>query len=159
MYRAMDVARHVINYSNKNGYEISNIRLQKVLYFTQAYFIIKRNELCFSDDLYAWQYGPVIPEVYYEFRGWGSMSIPTITRVTAKGYKIRTIQYIDSVIFDEDKILIDHVTDETSNMTVHELIRISHNQPPWRRSYSYGRKRLIPKEYMKEYFGNHEKTE
>ena len=41
-YRVLDVCRHVINYSNKHDYGISNLKLQKVLYFIQAYFLITK---------------------------------------------------------------------------------------------------------------------
>jgi len=32
-YKVLDVCRHVINYSNEHDYGISNLKLQKVLYF------------------------------------------------------------------------------------------------------------------------------
>lgn len=41
-YSVLDVCRHVINYSNEHDYEISNLKLQKVLYFIQAYFLIQK---------------------------------------------------------------------------------------------------------------------
>ena len=37
MYNVLDVCRHVINYSNEKDYGISNLKLQKILYFIQAY--------------------------------------------------------------------------------------------------------------------------
>ena len=41
-YKVLDVCRHVINYSNEHDYGISNLKLQKVLYFIQAYFLYKK---------------------------------------------------------------------------------------------------------------------
>lgn len=41
-YKVLDVCRHVINYSNEHDYGISNLKLQKVLYFIQAYFLTKK---------------------------------------------------------------------------------------------------------------------
>ena len=41
-YNVLDVCRHVINYSNEHDYGISNLKLQKVLYFIQAYFLTNR---------------------------------------------------------------------------------------------------------------------
>ena len=32
VYKALDVARYIINYSNKQEYSISNLKLQKILY-------------------------------------------------------------------------------------------------------------------------------
>ena len=39
-YDVLEVCRHVINYSNEKEYGISNLKLQKVLYFIQSYFLI-----------------------------------------------------------------------------------------------------------------------
>ncbi len=40
MYDVLEVCRHIINYSNAKDYRISNFKLQKLLYFVQAYFLI-----------------------------------------------------------------------------------------------------------------------
>lgn len=49
-YDVLEVCRHVINYSNEKEYGISNLKLQKVLYFIQAYFLIDKtkNAPCFD---------------------------------------------------------------------------------------------------------------
>ena len=50
-YDVLEVCRHVINYSNEQDYGISNLKLQKVLYLIQAYFLIDKtkNASCFDD--------------------------------------------------------------------------------------------------------------
>ena len=64
MYRALDVAKYVIERCNKMGYPISNLKLQKILYFIQAEFLVAFDEQCFQEDIEAWNFGPVVPEVY-----------------------------------------------------------------------------------------------
>ena len=44
-YDVLEVCRHVINYSNEQDYGISNLKLQKVLYFIQAYFLIDKTKM------------------------------------------------------------------------------------------------------------------
>ena len=63
-YKVLDVCRHVINYSNEHDYGISNLKLQKVLYFIQAYFLTKKKDHtpCFDEKIEAWDFGPVVPE-------------------------------------------------------------------------------------------------
>lgn len=41
-YDVLEICRHVINYSNEQDYGISNLKLQKVLYLIQAYFLIDK---------------------------------------------------------------------------------------------------------------------
>lgn len=49
-YKVLDVCRYVIDYSNEKEYGISNLKLQKILYFIQAYFLIKQPSRCCFDD-------------------------------------------------------------------------------------------------------------
>ena len=63
MYKVLDICRHIINYSDEKGYGISNLKLQKVLYFIQAYFVCftEKKEPCFEENIEAWEFGPVVP--------------------------------------------------------------------------------------------------
>lgn len=45
MYDVLDIARFVINYCNDREYDISNLRLQKLLYFIQAYYLGLKNKM------------------------------------------------------------------------------------------------------------------
>ena len=81
MYDAIDVSRYVINYSNQHEYGISNLKLQKILYFIQAYFLMStlNHTACFQDVIEAWDFGPVVPSVYHEFKQYGAGDIPRET--------------------------------------------------------------------------------
>lgn len=72
MYTAMQIARFIINLCYNEKRPVSNLELQKILYFLQVYFMRHHNgDLLFSDAIYAWPYGPVVPDVYYTFNGYG----------------------------------------------------------------------------------------
>lgn len=75
MYDVIDVSRFIINYCNDKGYFINDNKLQKILYYVQAMFIIdeNENEPCFEDNILAGESGPYIPEVYKHFRGVGTL--------------------------------------------------------------------------------------
>ncbi len=64
MYDVMDVSRFIINYCNDKGYFINTSKLEKILYYVQALFIINENENepCFDNDILAGEIGPFIPE-------------------------------------------------------------------------------------------------
>lgn len=44
IYDVLDVCRHIINYSEKEDYGVSNLKLQKLLYFVQAYFMLEKKD-------------------------------------------------------------------------------------------------------------------
>lgn len=47
---------------------MTNLKLQKLLYFIQASSLIYLGEPAFVDKIEAWQYGPVVPNAYNEYR-------------------------------------------------------------------------------------------
>ena len=108
-YDVLEVCRHVINYSNEQDYGISNLKLQKVLYFIQAYFLIDKtkNAPCFDDKIEAWNFGPVVPTAYHEYKQYGSGDIPTIESYilfdTDDIWNTERVKFNDDVITDEDK--------------------------------------------------------
>lgn len=76
IYDAVGIAYYILKYSRKElNQGISNLKLQKILYFIQAEFLVKKDEPCFEEIIEAWDFGPVIPAVYQEFKVFGSNNI------------------------------------------------------------------------------------
>lgn len=50
------------------GHEVGNLRIQKLLYFIQAYTLVKFGCPAFEAEIEAWPYGPVVPEVYFAYK-------------------------------------------------------------------------------------------
>lgn len=70
MIQANLLAKYIIAFCNKNGLLISNLKLQKILYFVQLYSIKNSSNkigVLPPDSFEAWQFGPVIPEVYFKY--------------------------------------------------------------------------------------------
>ena len=74
-YSAYEIAKYVVTKCTEDNSPISNLQLQKILYFLQIDFLRNRGEQLFTDDFEAWQFGPVVPDVYYKFCGFGAMKI------------------------------------------------------------------------------------
>lgn len=73
--KALEVARYILTKSNKDGHPISNLQLQKMLYYIQYEFLTNYEKSLFDDDFEAWKFGPVIPVVYYEYSHMGAFRI------------------------------------------------------------------------------------
>lgn len=74
--KAMTCAAYLVSYAIDKKNPISNLQLQKMLFFAQVDYMIKHDgEKLFSDDIYAWQYGPVIPYVYNAYSRYGGSPI------------------------------------------------------------------------------------
>lgn len=78
-HTAVDVAAYIVYTCAKERHPISNLQLQKILYFIQTYFLQNEHKALFSDDIEAWPFGPVVRDVYYKYCGFGSLDIyPTV---------------------------------------------------------------------------------
>lgn len=158
MLDVINVARYIINYSNQKEYGISNLRLQKLLYFVQAYYLAftEVGTPCFNDEIEAWDFGPVVPRVYQEFKRFGSGNIPTITSYIVFDdediWSAHSVEFDNETIPKCDRERINKVVDKFSSYSTTSLVSLTHNQRPWRDAYSGINNGIISKESIKEYF-------
>lgn len=74
-YDAKTIAKYILGTCIEDQKPISNLQLQKILFFCQKDYMQKTGEYLFFDDFEAWQYGPVIPSVYRQYSLWGGTKI------------------------------------------------------------------------------------
>ena len=141
MYSVLDVARYIIWYCKKKGYSISNLKLQKILYFVQAEFLVSVGSPCFAEEIEAWDFGPVVPEVYHEFKIFGSADIPKFVCLNEA-----------AAISNKDKTMINDMVDQCGAYSASTLVEITHNQDPWLHAYERHCNNVIEKKAIKQYF-------
>jgi uncharacterized phage-associated protein len=77
MTTALAVANAFIRLADANGSAVSNMKLQKLVYFAQGFHAaIFGGAPLFEDDIEAWKYGPVIPDLYHKFKIYLAGPIP-----------------------------------------------------------------------------------
>lgn len=141
MYDAQLIAKYVIHRCTQNERPISNLKLQKILYFVQAEFLVGTGRACFDDDIEAWPHGPVVPAVYFQYLIYGSTSIPDQGN---DGFE---------VISRQDKNHLDAIIDTAAKYSASGLERITHRQKPWINAYKRDNK-VIKRAEIKEYFSS-----
>lgn len=154
-YPVRDVSHYIIVYSNKKDYGVSNLKLQKLLYFVQAFFLINDCPPCFDEKIEAWDFGPVVPEIYREYKRYGGMDIPTIdyyVKFDKKNIWNTERIYYEDIISDDDKEMIQAVVDKFAHCSATFLVNLTHNQDPWINAYVNGQRNEITKEDIKRYF-------
>lgn len=140
MYDSLLIANYIIQRCNDIGAMISNLKLQKLLYFVQAEFLVDIGEPCFSEKIEAWSFGPVIPSVYRKYRIYGGAQIPAGT-VEILGF-----------ISQEDKERIYRIVDICAHFSSAYLTDMTLIQAPWINAYSRLRRNEITCESIKSYF-------
>lgn len=138
-YSAMDFAKFIINFCTSAEISISDLKLQKILYFIQLYFIRDLKRYAFSDEIVAWKYGPVIKNVYNVYSSYGSTKI--------------CLQYDKLVNFDEnERNIIYSVLIQTIPKDVWDLVEMTHIKGgPWDQVYDERKEMIIKKESMAKY--------
>ena len=157
MYNVLDVCHYVIKYSNDKGYGISNLKLQKILYFIQAYFLTCTEEgmPCFSENIEAWEFGPVVPEAYHEYKQYGSGHIPTVnSRIVYSNRDIWSVERVpyEDVISRVHKKHINTVVDTFSGYSATALVTLTHKQDPWKNAYKPNENNIISIDEIRSYF-------
>lgn len=76
-YPAKSIANAFLVYARNQGDELSNMKLQKLLYFAHAIYLAQHGQPLIGEHPQAWLYGPVYPSVYHNFKDCGSGPIRT----------------------------------------------------------------------------------
>lgn len=74
-YNAQDVAGFLVNTYMDMSRPTSNMKLQKLLYYAWAEYYRENRKYLFENKIYAWRFGPVVPEVYYEYSKYAATPI------------------------------------------------------------------------------------
>ncbi|KAB1640040.1 Panacea domain-containing protein [Adlercreutzia muris] len=122
-YTAFDVSCHIVNTSIDANDPVSNLQLQKILYFVQVGYFSEKSKWLFEDDFEAWQYGPVVPGIYRLFSIWGGGKI---TRKPTAPHK---------QISSEDSCVIDPIIKVCRAKAPWALVEQAHAEgSPWKRT-------------------------
>lgn len=138
---AMDAAECILAWHGRNGCGISNLRLNFLLYFVQAWYLMHSGgqEACFPERIEAWSFGPVVPEIYAKYRGCGSLDIPC---QGSNGTKLGR----------QDRIAVEAVINHFNSCSLLDLYSLVLHQSPWRTAFHPPCKMEITKKSIASYF-------
>lgn len=100
MPSAKQVASYFIEKSsqlNENN-DLTNLKLQKMLYFAQVEHLKEYAKPLFDDPIEAWQYGPVVPVVYEWLKGCGAYQISRFdVETSVDGLNEETVSFLERI--------------------------------------------------------------
>ena len=123
MASAKDVAR-VFEYLslNTDGVPVEKTRLNKLLYFAQGHALVELNHELFTNQIDAWDHGPVVAVVYTGFD-------KIVERAKTSGIA-------DVQLSTEEMDIIMDVWDQYRGYTAKELVDLTHEEgTPWSNTY------------------------
>ena len=140
MTDAKNIAKYIISVfqtipTNEIEGDLTNLKLQKLLYYVQVDFLKQFNKVAFSNTIEAWKYGPVVPDVYRYYSDYG-----------------RNVITIKEPVFSLDtpqlKMVTDNVIEKKGQYTGIALMRMTHNEHPWKKAKEQSDK-VITEEMIK----------
>jgi uncharacterized phage-associated protein len=120
----------MLDEADRLGIRITNLALQKLLYFAHSIHLVRTKMPLVSGYFEAWQYGPVHPSAYRAFKASGSE--PIIFRATGQDPLTGRPRDIPKVQDFDLIVLIQQVLNSYGRMSPGRLVDLSHaKDSPW----------------------------
>lgn len=117
---ALTAANYIVWRCQMHGDTITNLKLQKMLYYAQGWFLAFYDRPLFSDSLRAWIRGPVQYEVWQSFNHYRWEPITKKVRKPA--------------VSTHAQVHLDDVIKVYGDISAYTLERMTHGEPPWIRA-------------------------
>jgi uncharacterized phage-associated protein len=119
MASALDVAKWFLStIDRESGDSITNLKLQKLIYYAQAWSLVMLKRPLFSEPIEAWAHGPAVDVVFQEYKAFSFNAIPLPDSIPAfTPEEIRLLQDIYEVYGEK---------------TAKALENLTHDEEPWR---------------------------
>jgi uncharacterized phage-associated protein len=139
MLTAEQVADYLLLKANMNeeGEFLSNMKLQKLLYYCQGFHLAETGKQLFKEPIKAWTYGPVVENIYHKYKsyGWSSITPPE---------ELDLLQFTDYEIQ-----LMDDVYNLYGQFSAWKLRDMTHEEPPWKDT---PQNKVISNDKLRSYF-------
>lgn len=138
MLTCFDVADYFLSKSDEEiGDLISNLKLQKLVYYAQGFSLAINDIPLFEEEIEAWFHGPVVPALYHKYKENGGNGIMPPAVVDFDKYT------------EDEKELLDEVYDVYGQFSAWKLRNMTHDEAPWKNTPPNC---VISQESMKEFF-------
>ncbi len=144
MYKAINIARKLLLTAKRDsviegqGELMSNMKLQKMLYYEQGFHLAVFGTPLFEEDIEAWMYGPVVPAVYEVYKDYGYNGIDP--------GKVEEVS-----LSDREQALFDEVYKVYGAYSAIGLMNMTHRESPWANTPA-GVGSVISRDKMVEFF-------
>lgn len=138
MVNAADVANVFLKLSEpESGDVLTNLKLQKLVYYTQGFSLALNGQPLFKEDILHWDHGPVVRELYDRLKTNGSGSVPVPD------------DFNPTMFTDEQLKLIEEVNSVYGQFSAWKLRDMTHHEAPW---LSTSKDEVISHALLKDYF-------
>lgn len=129
---ALDVAKYIVAFADCKGDLITNKKLQKLLYYVQAWSLTIFDNRLFDEQPIAWRHGPVYNSVYQTFKQFGYQPV-SIKEEYGEGSNCdQWLEHKRAELFSkEQSTLIEEVLLKYGRLSAFDLEILTHRERPW----------------------------
>ncbi|WCK55130.1 DUF4065 domain-containing protein [Aneurinibacillus sp. Ricciae_BoGa-3] len=150
-----DVAEYLIAKSNIDNIPISNLKLQKLMYYCQAWYLALYHERLFDEEIEAWRHGAVVRRIYNKYSVFG------YNNIQLGNFPLNQhINKLERKFGENICEFFDNIIDKYFGYSAEELREVNHNELPWLKARqdiaeNEGSDKVIEDEWMEKYYGIH----
>lgn len=136
-YDGRAVANFILDRCAAEGRPVSNLSLQKIVFFCHAWSLIELDRPLVKHAFEAWQFGPVLQYLYREFKSFDRSPITDrARRLNSETGEFEIVSYE----FDSRTVeLLDRIVRFYSQLRSSDLVDISHAPGgPWHKTWHHG---------------------
>ena len=124
------VANYFLDAGKRDGVPLTHLKLQKLVCIGYGFYIAGYDERLFKERIQAWALGPVVPELYHEFKRFGYA--PITRKATIFNHQDGKF-YTPKVVGPRSRIVLRIVWNLYGALTAFRLVQLTHGpDTPWR---------------------------
>lgn len=136
LYDPMDIANYLVVLAKENGKTITNLKLQKILYFVNAkYLVDNQGTPLMKEKFQRWAYGPVMYNVYSSFRDRGAdpieETVGTFELNQTNPFASKFKPFNEDEIDDGVKSVTKYVFCSLIDVNPFDLVKFTHEESLW----------------------------
>ncbi len=116
MATVFDVAQYILEQQGR----MTTVKLQKLVYYCQAWALVWTDKPLFGEQIQAWANGPVVPDLYYRHQGMFEIDSNNSLKGNAQN------------LTADEKDVINNVLKGYGNKSSQYLVELSHLEDPWK---------------------------
>jgi uncharacterized phage-associated protein len=141
--RAIDIAKWFVAWADQNDADVSNLKVQKLLYYAQGQHLADRGRALFADPIEAWAHGPVVANVYHELKQYGRNPIDA-DAFLGDDFDWDNFKDVESILL--------RTWDTYGSLAAWALRDRTHRESPWREAFDESFNKTITIEQLETFF-------
>jgi uncharacterized phage-associated protein len=135
-YDPRTIANLVLKYANSIGVKVTNLAVNKIVYFLHGHYLAKTGKPLVEEHFEAWQHGPVLYTLFNSFKKHGDQPIDSLAK--KMDFRLGQLTDVDEILEEQDLGIIWQYINIYTRASVSQLYEWSHVKGgPWYKTWNY----------------------